>query len=124
DLPQTSTAGFEKATFLALVLILNLAAVAALFTASIANAGPYEIPYRLHIRYYNFALPLFYVIAAGALSSVIAERSRHVCYVVGALLACCASWALYTQLSPYIPSFVDNHEIMELKTNTSVYALI
>src|SRR5690606_5391672 len=30
DLPQTSTAGFEKATFLALVLILNLAAVAAL----------------------------------------------------------------------------------------------
>lgn len=124
DLPQTSTAGFEKATFLALVLILNLAAVAALFTASIANAGPYETPYRLHIRYYNFALPLFYVIAAGALSSVIAERSRHVCYVVGALLACCASWALYTQLSPYIPSFVDNPEIRGLQANTSAYALI
>lgn len=120
NLPLGSAA-FEKIAFLGLMLILNLAAVAALFTASIANAGPYETPYRLHMRYYNFALPLLYVIAAGALSSVNGGRYRYFRYVVGALLACCAAWALYSGMAPYLSSFIDNPELRGIHLDSSAY---
>src|SRR5690554_1976753 len=123
-IPPAATSAFEKTTVLALLLILNLVAVAVLFTASIANTGPYETPYRLHIRYYNFALPLFYVIAAGALAPAARESSSHIRYIVGVLLACCAAGALYTGLSPYITSFVDNPELRGLHMNAHAYTVI
>lgn len=123
--PSADDVYLEKTIFLALMLILNLVAVAALFTASIANtdAGPYETPYRLHMRYYNFALPLFFIIAAGALSLGGTRQKQYVRYLLGGALALCAAWALHTSLAPYLPSIVDNPELRGLNFNSQAFQI-
>src|SRR5690606_27312688 len=50
------------ALFTALVLA-NLIVVTALFTASVAGSNSTESATRLHMRYYNFALPLLPILA-------------------------------------------------------------
>ena len=58
----------QKLSVYALAVFVNLILVVGLFTASVANVGPYESTARLHMRYYNFALPLLLVIAASQVS--------------------------------------------------------
>ena len=44
----------------AIAVLASLILVTGLFTASVMNAGPYETAERLHMRYYDFAFPLFF----------------------------------------------------------------
>ena len=113
---------YEKLAFLSLIIILNLICVVALFTASVANAGPYETPYRLHMRYYNFALPLFYLSAAGALSAV-TDAKRPVDYILGGIFTAVGVFAVWNNLAPYTPSFIDSPEIRGLHVDR-VYFLV
>ncbi len=100
----------NTALYTALVLIFLLIVVT-LFTASISNSGPYENNARLHMRYYNFALPLLLLAAASQLSLGGVASSMRSRLIVGLLLAAVVLYATYTHLAPYVPSFVDNPEL-------------
>jgi phosphoglycerol transferase len=106
-----------------LVIILNLICVVALFTASVANSGPYETPYRLHMRYYNFALPLFYLIAAGALN-VKADVFNSVRFFLGIVFAALGIYATWTNLVPYTPNHIDSPEICGLHVDGLYFHVI
>ncbi|MGA2025942.1 MAG: hypothetical protein ABSH17_02605, partial [Syntrophobacteraceae bacterium] len=95
----------------ALLILVSLILVASLFTASIAGAGPYETAARLHLRYYNFALPLLLVIAAYQLSleqtTNMLKRRAIVALPIGAAIL----YAVYTSLVPYTLNLVDSPEL-------------
>jgi phosphoglycerol transferase len=91
------------------------------FTASIANSGPYESPYRLHFRYYNFAIPLLYIVVAGSIVRGSIFNNRVFRYFVCGCVIILAIYALRTELRPYIPSFVDSPEIRGVHTNSSAF---
>lgn len=120
---NTRAARFERVAVLSLIILLNLFCVVALFTASVANSGPYETPYRLHMRYYNFALPLFYIVAAGASFETI-EANRNVRYCVGVMVAILGVGAIWTNLAPYTPNYVDSPEIRGLHLDLSYFHVI
>lgn len=109
----------KKAACLALAVVLNLMTVVALFTAYAAH------PASLHLRYYNFALPLFYIVAAGAISlkGFIFER-RKLYYILAAALIILASYAVLTNLVAYSPLFIDGPEISGLHVNSTVFRVV
>jgi len=119
----SSVAQYENLAFLSLIVILNLICVVALFTASVANSGPYETPYRLHMRYYNFALPLFYLVAAGALSTV-TDVKRSVRYILGGIFAAMGVLAVWSNLTPYTPSHIDSPEIRGLHVDHLYFQVV
>ena len=119
----SQAAQYEKISFLSLLVILNLVCVSALFTASVANSGPYETPYRLHMRSYNFALPLFYVIAAGALSAV-ADVKKLVRYILGGIFVVLGFYTIWTNFAPYAPSYIDSPEIRGLHVSNLYFQVI
>lgn len=114
---------FERTAALTLFVLLNLVCISALFTASVSGSGPYESPYRLHMRYYNFALPLFYIVAAGALSTTI-EINRYSRYFAGAIISICGVYAIWKNLAPYSLSHVDSPEIRGLHINHLYFQVI
>lgn len=116
-------AHYEKLAFLSLIVILNLICLVALFTASVANSGPYETPYRLHMRYYNFALPLFYLIAAGALSTA-ADAKGPVRYILGGIFAAVGVFAIWSNLAPYAPSYIDSPEVRGLHVDHLYFRVV
>ncbi|GAB2896720.1 hypothetical protein GCM10027046_27750 [Uliginosibacterium flavum] len=112
---------FEKVSFLALMVVANLVVVTAFFTASVANSGPYETPYRLHMRYYNFALPIFYIIAAGGVG-VAHKFSRRIWeFLLFGLLVFLSAYALYSNLTPYVPTIVDSPEVRGVLVSLAAY---
>ena len=110
---ENQTSQYQKITFFSLIIILNLIFVTAIFTASVANAGPYESSYRLHMRYYNFALPLLYVVAGGALN-INAKSLAPTRWIVGGFFILMAGYAIHTNLAPYTLGYVDSPEIWGL----------
>ena len=67
-----------------LALIVVLLMVVAYFTTSVIGEGPYESLARLHMRYYDFLFPLFFIVVAGQVS--IKDRRRN-SYVAGISVA-------------------------------------
>lgn len=102
---------YGRLAFLSLFVILNLIFVVAIFTASIANTSIYETPYRLHLRYYNFALPMFYIVVAGFYSVSESLKSDIFRVFSGVVFLCIFIFAVYAQFNPYINSIIDNPEI-------------
>lgn len=123
NLSESSTAAYEKLSFFSFIVILNLICVVVLFTASIANSGPYETPYRLLMRYYNFALPLFYLIVAGALEAK-SDIKRPLPYLLGGLLITLIFFVIRTNLEPYTLNHIDSPEIRGLYVDRFYFRLV
>lgn len=115
---------FENMAFFTLAVILNLILVVGLFTASVASSGPYETPYRLHMRYYNFALPLFYIVAAGAISIEGSAPNKYLRYIFGGIAIVSSIYAIYINLAPYTPSLIDSPEIRGFHTNLLPFQIL
>lgn len=114
---------YEKIIFLSTLIILNLICVVSLFTASVASA-PYESPYRLHMRYYNFSLPLLYIIAAGAIHQYDQKIKKHVHYIFGFIITAIALYAFLNNIAPYTPNLIDSPEIRGLHANSFAFKFI
>lgn len=104
----------DAVSFFTLIVVLNLLCVAALFTASIAGAGVYELPNRLHMRYYNFALPLFYIVAAGFIAQTGRTIPDTLRYVFGAAMAAIIVFILYDRFGAYELNYIDSPEVAGL----------
>lgn len=120
---NSQSARLERVAVLSLVVVLNMICVVALFTASVANSGPSETPYRLHMRYYNFALPLLYIVAAGVFSKAI-TIGGNARYFFGTVVAILGVFAVWTDLAPYTPSFIDSPEIRGLHVDHLYFLLV
>lgn len=109
----------QKISIFAFAVLGNLVLVTAIFSASTASVSVSVVQEiaRLHMRYYDFALPLLVVIVASQLSpeSIVGIRKWRavVAFPIGASIL----YALYTQLSPYAPNSVDSPEIRGFISN-------
>lgn len=95
---------------LTVCLIATLAAMAAVFTATVAGQGPYENELRVHARYYSFAFPLLLMLAA----SQVGERPRmplRVRLVAGAALALAIVVAVTVGLAGLDLHLIDGPEV-------------
>lgn len=97
--------------FFSFIVLFNLLIVTALFTASVVNSGPHETINRLHMRYYNFALPLLFIISASQLTESKTELSFRRKLVGAFPVGAGILYAIYSRLSPYETNFVDNPEL-------------
>lgn len=110
--------------FFTLLVFSSLLAVVALFTASVAGHGPYESNSRLHMRYYNFALPLFLLIVAPQASdrATVSTLGRRA--IVGLPIMMVILYSAYTQFSPYMPSIVDGPELRGFTFSSNVFYIL
>jgi phosphoglycerol transferase len=118
-----SRSSINVALYTSLVL-LTLLAVVALFTASVSGSAPSETNSRLHMRYYDFALPLLLLVAASQLS--LSEITASVKYraIIGLPIGAAICYATYTHLAAYDLNSVDSPELRGFTFNSSVFEML
>ncbi|CAG9175532.1 hypothetical protein LMG23992_02982 [Cupriavidus laharis] len=101
------------AAVLYLTLLLgSLLIVTSVFTVTAVGSGPYEVLERLHMRYYNFIFPLFFIVAASFLSTPAPDKSkRHWRILIATAIGILACIALMKLLDISRPISVDGPEI-------------
>ncbi|QKC97782.1 hypothetical protein EB231_26285 [Mesorhizobium sp. NZP2298] len=109
-----------RIAFYTLAVFSTLVPVVALFSASVANAGPYETPFRLHMRYYNFAFPFFLIFISSQLKNV-KEKFTLYKIIAAAPIAALMIYAIYTVMHPYTPSLVDSPELNGIFFNRNIF---
>lgn len=109
--PQESSR--QRLMVFSLAMVLVLVAVTVYFTANAPDGNPVEALQRLHMRYYDFSLPLLYLVA-GAWTRSDAELTRthawqHVAavLVVGSL----CTFAAYYHFRGFTPNRIDSPEL-------------
>lgn len=93
------------------LLLIPLLIGVAYFTASVVGSGPYESLTRLHMRYYDFLFPLFFIIVAGQLSGAAAQKPRYARVIAVLLVVALSIYSLRYLLTLYTPGFVDAPEL-------------
>ncbi len=93
------------------LLLIPLLIGVAYFTASVVGSGPYESLTRLHMRYYDFLFPLFFIIAAGQLSGSAAQKPGYARVIAVLLVVALSIYSLKYLLTLYTPGFVDAPEL-------------
>lgn len=100
----------KQASF-ATLIIASLILVSATFTAFMEKAGDPGSILRIHMRYYNFALPLLYVISAGLMRTparISRDTSRK---LIGFTIVLLAAYTIYTGNAPFVSSLCDNPDL-------------
>ena len=110
---ETEIKSDQKISFYSLAVLVSLILIAALYTATtVANSGSsLETIARLHMRYYNFALPLLLVIAASQLSLESATSMYRWRAITAFPIGIAILYAVYTRMAPYWPNFIDSPEL-------------
>lgn len=104
-----------------LCTLVPLLLVTAAFTASVAGSGPYESIGRLHMRYYNFALPLLLIVAAAELPALTDSRVKATSLASAGLVVVVAGYSLWCFLAPYTPSMVDSPELRGITSTPQIF---
>ena len=108
---QDETDDSQKMAILGTLLLANLIAIVALFTASVVNTSVYESVTRLHMRYYDFVFPLLWIVAASRLGTPTANESRHWRVLLAVLIGVPMIYGIYTAMEPFEPSIIDSPEL-------------
>ena len=114
----------QKISFFALVILVNLILVVGLFSASIVNVGSDQVITRLHMRYYNFALPLLLIIASSQLSYVPTVGSLKGRAIAALPIGSAILYAIYTHLVPYSPSYIDSPELRGFTAHLYIFYVL
>ena len=102
-------------------IVTTLLAITALFTASITGAHLVDTIGRMHMRYYNFSLPLLIIV--GALTAVIA--SRRIYRALAAVpIAAGIVYAVSTKFTGFSPNVVDSPELQGFIFNPTAFWLL
>lgn len=107
--------------FLTVALLLNLIAVVALFSASIVGSNELETAVRLHMRYYDFIFPLFYIAAGAQLASAGGDKFK---WVIALPILAVMVYATFKQLAPFTPYMVDSPELRGFSFNLSAFYIL
>ena len=104
------------------LVLATLVAVVAVFTAGAEGSGPLETAGRLHMRYYNFALPLLLVVAAAEFRS---QADAGALRGLGAgILVAVAGYAAFALVPAYTPSMVDSPELRGVTGRVGLFTAI
>ena len=106
-------------TFLVLACLLVVTTV---FTAKAAGSNAYETIARLHMRYYNFALPLLLIVAAEWLGRTRAQRALYRVLPPVIAVGILSIFAIIGLLHSYTPGIVDSPELRGLTTNYTIFS--
>jgi hypothetical protein len=110
----------DKAAELHAYTFLMLGAAIAMtivYTATIAHMGPRETV-RLHMRYYDFAFPLLYIVAAAAIGAAPGQPRKILRWLVAAALTGAVMLAML-KIPTYFLGMVDGPEIASLDLRTA-----
>ncbi|WP_441816834.1 DUF7024 domain-containing protein [Lysobacter sp. TAF61] len=100
-----------------------LLAMTTLFTANVAGSNAMESIARLHMRYYNFAIPLLLVVVAGQISpSTIRPGIRGA--LPAAAFGVLAILAITGLLDGFVPGIVDSPELRGLTISPVVFRVM
>jgi len=102
---QTESSPPRRLVIYTLSVLLGLALATSLFTASVHEM------LRVHMRYYNFAFPLLFIVGGAQIASKAYSGNLALRAVVGGVIGCAIAFATYTRLSPFVPNFVDSPEL-------------
>lgn len=105
----------------ALILVALLGMTVA-FTAFVAGSG-YETNVRLHMRYYNFALPLLVMLGATQVGATGNHRT-WLSVVSGSALAALIIFTMATSWQPFTPSFVDSPEFRGISSRRAAFFIL
>lgn len=105
----------------ALACIISLLFITIFTTVQITGWGPYEAINRIHLRYYNFIFPLFFIIAGAEIS---ANSSKTQSWKSVALLCMFAIYAVIILKTQYNISFIDCPELFGFAYNTFTYLVL
>jgi phosphoglycerol transferase len=94
-----------------------------LTTAQIVGWDPYETINRIHMRYYNFIFPLFYIIAAGGLSANTSSNTVKK-YITLILFSFAYLYAIVYLKNYYNISFIDCPELFGFIYNNTFYKML
>lgn len=115
--------GSSKLLAFAALVLPSLVAVTALFTGIVAGSGA-ESGVRLHMRYYDFALPLLLILAAAEL----APRRRRAAWprqlLVAAPLLALMAYAILYLIPAYTPNHIDSPALFGFTHTASTYHLL
>jgi phosphoglycerol transferase len=104
------------------LILLALLGMTVTFTAFVAGSG-YESNMRLHMRYYNFALPLLVMFAATQIGRA-SELNKTIAVVIAAALAAMIVFTMVTVFQPYTPSMVDSPEFHGMSARRAAFYLL
>ena len=103
----------QRLMMFSLAMIAVLVAVTVYFTANVPDGNPLEALRRLHLRYYDFALPLLYLVAGAWLrddtkpTRIHALQHATAVLIVGGLYV----FALYYHFRGFAPNRIDSPEL-------------
>ncbi|MDD5036040.1 MAG: glycosyltransferase family 39 protein [Methylococcaceae bacterium] len=105
----------------ACVVIATFLILTALFTASTVGIGPYETIARLHMRYYNYALPFFFIIAASQLSTPMQKANLYSQIIPALVIGVFSVYSIATLLGKVTPGLVDCPELRGVTYNVPIF---
>ena len=111
----------DRFAFCTLMLLLNLIAVVALFSASVAGSNAIETIFRIHMRYYDFMLPLLFIAVGSQIDTLQTAVHRYWKYVIGAVVMFVIVYATATRMQPFTLSFIDNPELRGYTLNEKAF---
>jgi hypothetical protein len=114
----------QRLAVLAVLLIANLVPVVALFSASVINSSVFESITRLHMRYYDFMFPLFWIVVASRLDANVPQSAGRWRIVLGVVVGLPMLYAICTQMAPFAPSVIDSPELRGLTFNRGTFYLM
>jgi phosphoglycerol transferase len=119
--PRGQRGAEERTAAFALLVVADLVVAVALFTAAVNAAAPSELATRLHMRYYDFALPLFFMVVGAQLTATGTRRASRWSALAVVAIGAAIVYALVSRMQPYVPSLVDNPELAGFTANPLVF---
>jgi len=101
----------DRVTFCTLMLFMNLIAIVALFSASVAGSNAIETALRLHMRYYDFLLPLLFIAAGSQIGATSLTKFSYFRWALVAIIVGVIVYAAVKQMAPFTVSAIDNPEL-------------
>lgn len=106
----------------AFLILISMLTITVGFTASVAGTGPYESINRLHVRYYDFVLPLLYVVAAAQIERT--EPRTRFRVVLAIVVGSFTIYSLLFLLARFAPSMVDSAELRGITYDPIVFTAL
>lgn len=124
-LPVSENQNYKKILFLRVFISCSfflMFAIAILFSMRIADGAPFPDSMRLHMRYYNYMFPFFYILLASHANNI--KSPPKWAWVIIVPFAIAALSLTLNSLNGYISLPLDAPELRGLSKNTAILPII
>lgn len=119
--PSLSTTSRLPLLPLVTAMLVVLLGVTSLFSALVTGQTLYELPDRIHMRYYDFLLPLLFIVAAAQLEAPKDAQPRRMRAAFAALLVgALAIYSLVKGMHRFVPNHVDHPDLRGFMAHPAV----